>query len=279
MPAKGWVIMNDARAGVDMTSLLGGHDPIATFAGRVLDVLVDRSRRAGTTMRRDLVIALADGMVTQDEARIQEALRGFRRACISPSAMADNYVPEAARLLGLSWAQDRMEFSEVTIATARLQALVRAIGTRWDAAGVAGLGRPSILMVVPQGQDHTLGAVVATGRLRRMGYSVCLRLGPTRREVAQILRDRVFDAAMLSIGHGERLDVSRDLVGTIRAASPRAMPILAGGAAEIGKRDLADWTGVDLVTSDLDEALLHCGLSQLPVAPAGAGDARSVAMN
>lgn len=218
-------------------------------------------------MRHDLVAALAVGMVTQDEARIEEALRSFRRACISPWAMADSYIPEAARHLGAAWAADRMDFSEVTIATARLQALVRAIGTRWGVSGTSGLERPTILMVVPEDQDHTLGAVVATGRLRRMGYSVCLRLGPERREIAQLLRERVFDAAMLSIGHGERLDISRKLVETIRTTGPDGLPIVVGGANELGQPALLAATGADLATSDLEEALVYCGLAQSP-APA-----------
>jgi methylmalonyl-CoA mutase cobalamin-binding subunit len=251
--------MSDTHVRDDSTRLPDGSDPIAIFAARVLDVLVDRSRRTSSTLRPDLVLALAEGMVTPDSDRIEETLAAFRRACISPAAMADVYIPAAAQHLGAHWAVDRLCFAEVSIGTARLQALVRAIGTRWGGDPAHLPGRRSVLMIVPEAEQHTLGAVVATGQMRRRGLSVCLRLGPDRSETVELLRSRVFDVAMLSIGHGERLDVSRKLVDTLRTFGPRGMPILAGGAAAAGRPDLADRTGVDYVTQDLGEALALCG--------------------
>ncbi len=257
--------MSDTQVRDELPRLAEDGDPIASFAGRVLDVLVDRSRRTTSTLRHELVQALADSMVIQDQTRIDATLRGFRRACISPRAMAEVYVPEAARLLGAQWAADGMCFSDVTIGTARLQALVRAIGTRWvdDVAhdGAIASRGASVVMVVPSGHDHTLGAVVASGRLRRMGVSVCLRLCPSPREMAELLRARTFDAAMVSIGHGERLDVSRRLVETLRRFGPAGLPVVAGGPAELTADELKHQTGADLATCDLEEALAHCGIA------------------
>jgi NAD(P)-dependent dehydrogenase (short-subunit alcohol dehydrogenase family) len=85
--------------------------------------------------------------------------------------MADAYIPAAAQHLGSNWVSDRLCFAEVTIATARLQALVRAIGTRWGGDPAHLPGRRSVLMIVPDTEQHTLGAVVATGQMRRMGLS------------------------------------------------------------------------------------------------------------
>lgn len=255
--------MSDTHVRDDSARLPDGSDPISIFAARVLDVLVDRSRRTSSTLRPDLVHALANGMVTPDGDRIEETLAAFRRACISPAAMADVYIPAAAQQLGARWSSDRLCFAEVTIATARLQALVRAIGTRWGGDPAHLPGRRSVLMVVPGVEQHTLGAVVLTGQMRRMGLSVCLRLGPDRTELIELLRSRVFDVAMLSIGHDERLEASRKLVDTLRSFGPRGMPILAGGAAVVGRTDLADRTGVDFVTQDLGEALALCGCAPL----------------
>ncbi len=244
---------------------------IAGFAARVLDVLVDRSRRTTTTLRVDLVQALAEGMVTRDAACIEQMLHAFRRACISPGAMADVYVPAAARLLGAHWLADRMSFADVTIATARLQVLVRAIGTRWGGDAMHVPGRRSVLMIVPEAEDHTLGAVVAAGKLRQAGLSVCLRLGPSRAEVLAVLRSRVFDAAMISIGQDDRIDVSCRLVETLRAFGPKGLPVLVGGAVLAGGKDVAARTGADFVTQDIGEALNFCGFADRQlVVPYGA---------
>jgi methylmalonyl-CoA mutase cobalamin-binding subunit len=116
----------------------------------------------------------------------------------------------------------------------------------------------TVLMLVPEGETHTLGAVVATGQLRRMGFSVCLRLGPSLHDVRSLLRSRVFDAAMISVGTGDRLEGSVKLVNTLRALGPRRMPVLAGGSSLRDPADLKDVTGVDFVTNDLSEAMRLC---------------------
>lgn len=265
--------MSDTQVRDGMPRLSEEGDPIASFAGRVLDVLVDRSRRSTSTLRDDLVATLAEGMLHQDEQQLEAALRAFRRACISPSAMAETYIPAAARLLGSDWVCDRMGFADVTIGTARLQALVRAIGTRWAGDSTLVPGCRTVLMIVPERHDHTLGAIVATGQLRRMGLSVCLRLGPGRRELVDLLRARVFDAAMISVGHSERLDIASGVVDTLRAYGPRGMPVLAGGAVPLEVGELKRRIGVDFVTSDLDVAVSYCGFSAaaVPAKDTGAG--------
>ncbi len=255
--------MSDTQVRDDGPRLSQGGDPMTSFAERVLDVLVDRNRRSSVSLRQNLVVALAEGMLHPDDNRIEGPLREFRRACISPAAMAEVYVPAAARLLGREWAEDGLCFADVTIASARLQALVRAIGTRWGGDMTHGPGGPSILMLVPEGEDHTLGAVVATGQLRRMGVSVCLRLGMDHRALSQLLRSRVFDAAMVSVGTNERLDGSRRLVDTLRALGPRGMPVIAGGGTVLDKDALRARSGADFVTCDLGEALAFCGFGAI----------------
>lgn len=263
--------MSDTHARQELNAGADG-DAIAGFASRVLDVLVDRSRRTTSTLRADLVLALSEGMVTQDDAQIERTLTAFRRACISPEAMADVYVPAAARHLGLCWENDSMAFAEVSIASSRLQALVRAIGTRWggDAAHVP--GRRSILMVVPRGEDHTLGAVVATGQLRQMGFSVCLRLGVGPGDLGGLLRTRVFDAAMISIGQSGSLDLSAALVDMLRRSGPARLPILAGGAMVTRGIDVVSLVGVDDVVADVGQAIALCGFGDR-----SAGKSRSAA--
>jgi methylmalonyl-CoA mutase cobalamin-binding subunit len=237
-----------------------GFDAIHSFAARVLDVLGARSKRTTAPLREDLVVALAGGVVTQDEAEIDRALAEFRRACISPTAMIDLYVPAAARLLGSQWACDTRGFAEVTIATARLQAMVRAICTRWGGELTAAPGRPSVLMVVPRGEDHTLGAIVATGQMRRMGVSVCLRLRPSPGEVAELMRTRNFNAAMISVAQVARLDDCHRVVATMRRFGAPSMPLIVGGASMPAGEDVAARVGACRASGDAAEALALCGL-------------------
>jgi methylmalonyl-CoA mutase cobalamin-binding subunit len=181
--------------------------------------------------------------------------------------MADLYIPAAARLLGTQWTCDDKSFAEVTVASARLQAMVRAICTRWGTDGPTSAGRRSVLMVVPQGEDHTLGAVVATGQMRRMGISVCLRLRPAPGEVAELLRTRNFDGALISMAQTDRLEACRKLVAMMRKHGEPGLPVVVGGAIVQSTPDVKSLTGADLATGDAAEALGYCGLMQQAEAP------------
>jgi methanogenic corrinoid protein MtbC1 len=260
--------MRDTHASKDVAWRSDGGGAIASFAVRVLDGLVERSRVTSARLRPDLVHALIQSMVTTDQAHAEAALAAFRRACISPVAMAERYIPAAARHLGSGWATDHLSFAEVSIATARLQALVRAIGIRWGGTATQPQDHRCVLMIVPAGEQHTLGAVVATAQLRRMGMSVCLRLGPDRAEVSELLRTRAFDIAMLSIGHDKRLDSVARLVETLRVFGPRGLPLAAGGAVVADGADVVARTGVDFMAQDLAQALALCGCGAAPVAAA-----------
>jgi methylmalonyl-CoA mutase cobalamin-binding subunit len=235
-------------------------DGITGFATRVLHSLVARSHATAVAVRPGLVDALFEGMVTQDEVQIERALAAFRRACISREAMADVYIPAAARQLGCNWETDAMGFAEVTIASARLQALARAIGASRYSEPLSAPACGSLLMVVPQGEDHTLGAVVATGQIRRIGISVCLRLRPTPGEVAELVRSRSFDAVFLSLSCGEKIDPIRRLVASVRKLAGAECPVVIGGSALLRHERLAEATDVDHATTDAMEALRYVGL-------------------
>lgn len=235
-------------------------DGIAGFATRVLASLVARGHSSAVARRDDLVDALAQGMVTQNEALIERALTAFRRACISREAMADVYIPAAARQLGCHWDVDSMNFAEVTIATARLQALARAIGARWESEPAAGPTGGSLLLVVPQGEDHTLGAVIATSQMRRLGLSVCLRLRPTPGEVAELVRTRSFDAVFVSLSCVDQIESIARLVTSVRRIGGPDLPVVIGGSAVSAHQRLVAVTGVDHATDDAVDALRFCAL-------------------
>lgn len=238
---------------------------IEGFAARVLDVLAGRGRRSSPSLREDLVVSLAEVMVTQDEQRIEATLADFRRSCISPDAMTDLYVPEAARYLGSRWCSDDMSFAEVTIASARLQAMVRAIGTRRGTESANPDDRApvvSVLVVVPAAEHHTLGAIVATDQMRRAGLSVCLRLGPKPGELADLVRSHPFGAVMVSAGHGDGLDGVRKLIAELRGACPKEIPVAVGGPAVLTGKDVVRLTGADFASEDVGKAMAACGLTR-----------------
>lgn len=238
-----------------------GHDPfgVSHFASQVVSILADRSTRAVTVPQEALVASLTRASLSGEAGAFAELLGEMRRARITLACLADVYIPMAARRMGEAWHEDRMSWIDVSIGVARLQALLREIGTAWaaDQAQDGGLG--TVLMVLPQNEQHTLGAMVAVGQLRRYGLSVCLRMAPSRDELRSLIMARDFDGIMISVGTEEKLTAVARTVAFVRGAQLRPAPIIIGGAVTQKVGDAASCTGADHCCSDVEAALEAMG--------------------
>ncbi|MBK5947608.1 hypothetical protein CCR83_14410 [Rhodobacter veldkampii DSM 11550] len=238
----------------------GEMSEVDQVASQVVALLASRSARSEGKPREELVTRLIEAVLSPDLSALGEYLAELRRMRVSAAALADIYIPEASRRMGHSWDDDSMGFVDVTIGTARLQSLLREIGAGWIADHSGETGRGTILMVVPQHEQHTLGAMVAVTQMRRMGVSVCLQLAPEMPELRRLLATRRFDAVMLSVACEERIPFARDYIASLRANMARPTPVIVGGAVIGCAADVRALTGADVATNDLNEALKSCGL-------------------
>ena len=161
-----------------------------------------------------------------------------------------DYIPAVARRLGKEWDDDLRGFVDVTIGTARLQAVLRHLTSAPPVRASGSAVR--VLVAVPEGEDHTLGAMVVASRLRRDGHNVCLRLQTPLRELTGLARTCKFDAVLVSAANVERLGPLTALVGSLKDALPDGSPVLLGGALTTREGDFAAETGADAVTADID---------------------------
>ena len=223
-----------------------------------------------------LTAAEADG--------VEAAVTDLLAAGIAPEEIVDRYVPAAARALGEGWVADELSFTVVTVASARLQTLVRDLGGDPGGSSPGGDGRGrTALMILPEGEAHSLGALVAADQLRRAGISTRLSLGRSARDVAAILRAGRYDLALLSYGCGTPLGAVAEAVAAVRRAAGRPILVAVGGSiatappeaagspddARSGDaaRDAArirDRVGADFVGGDVLAAARCCGLVGAP---------------
>jgi MerR family transcriptional regulator, light-induced transcriptional regulator len=240
---------------------------VASFASDVISRLVTAEVSMTTALREDLIERFTSAVVKADLTDFETLRPELRRARISPSLFTDRYLPEIARRLGKAWEDDTMTFAEVTMGSARLQAILRQVGAGWIAdAGSRDAGMPTVLLIVPNGQQHTLGAFVVLGQLRRKGISVCLRVGPTEGDLRALFASRRFDAAMLSLALPDELGPARKLMASLKDMTAGRLPIALGGAALAIAADPAALTApeAEIVTNDLTLAISALGL--LPAA-------------
>lgn len=245
-------------------SRTGGTDGVAHFAAEVLARLVKNEPVAGAVLNEALVLRLMQAVATGDPEAFGVLRADFKRARVPAAVLADHYIPEVARRLGKGWADDCMTFADVTMGTARLQAMLREIGQDWyaDASGAA--EGPTLLVILPEGEHHTLGAMVLAARLRRSGVSVSLRIGDPPPVLATFVRGRSFDGALISVACHERLEFAAKLVKTLKEATKGTLKIAVGGAVLASGEYTASDTGADVVTNDIEVALKGLGLLEQP---------------
>ncbi|MGR3433686.1 MAG: cobalamin B12-binding domain-containing protein, partial [Shimia sp.] len=214
------------------------------------------------TFRPDLHAALMASLREIGSQAQTDALDRFARAGIAPAEVIDTYLTTAAMELGDAWCEDTMTFAEVTIGSARLQAMLRDLGAPEPRDPAA----PSILLLVPSGAHHTFGAGVLADRLRRAGLSVRLALGADGRTLSRQPQPHDFDAVFISASASETLETIRNLVDIVRRDIVPTPPICVGGSVldrdqDIGPGTIASLTGADHCTRDPGEAIRACGLA------------------
>ncbi|MFL9503864.1 hypothetical protein ACJMQP_27775, partial [Rhodopseudomonas palustris] len=79
-------------------------------------------------------------------------------------------------------------------------------------------------------------------------------------DLRRLVLRRHFDAAMLSLGAHENLDICCNFVETIREGLGNDVRIAVGGAILESETDIAARLGVDVATQDLEVALAALGL-------------------
>jgi MerR family transcriptional regulator, light-induced transcriptional regulator len=250
----------------EIAPALSGGASVTQLALHVVTQLARSNTIETGIAQGELLSLLVRFARTGDEAVMSRLQQDMRRKRISAEQVVDVYIPAAIKRLGDCWHDGEIDILQTSIASSRLQALLRELGRAWvaDQCGHEAGGR--VLMVLPQGEQHTLGAMIAANQLRRLGISVRLHLLPSYALVAEQLRDLAFDAVFLSISNESSLESSQELVKTVRAYSARRVPVAIGGGLVsmahpvLTPARLVAMTGADIASTNVVEALSFCGL-------------------
>lgn len=243
----------------DSNACAGGY---VGFALDVIEHLARRRRTGGEMPDATMIDRLIEAVTAPSPAAPGEILEIFRAARITDDQAVDSYIPECARRLGRDWEHDRLSFAAVTLGAGRLQGLLHQL-TRHDTADSADPESScTVLLVVPPGEQHTLGVSIVAAQLRRQGISVCLRHAPATDELALLLERSRFDAALITLGSEDRLEICAKLVKTLADLSKGNLRIAVGGpVGDVCRGPLLE-CGASLVTSDLSAVIAGFGLEE-----------------
>ncbi|MEL7166895.1 MAG: cobalamin B12-binding domain-containing protein [Pseudomonadota bacterium] len=221
---------------------------LAPLAAQVMAELYER-QSGGQTGTRPVVVDYLLRAVTSRDAfnagLVFEELRGHR---LTVDAIIDLYIPSVAARMGEQWILSEIDFASVTVGALRLQSLLGEASSELASMDRRAGELPVALVVVPEGEQHFLGASVVAAQLRRLGCEVSLSIAEPQK---QILNRVLYDhphMVLLSCSRVAGLESIEQTVKKIKTAVSPA-PVLALGGAVTGETEtLRTRTGVDLVT-------------------------------
>ena len=204
--------------------------------------------------------SVLDKLITQvltaglfDADRVATMMRSQR---LTDLETVKSYIPAAAQRLGRMWSEDIVGFAEVSIGTARLQALTHEIAGRWTADEARPAQQDVSIMIATMAQeDHTLGAVALCSMMRRLGHNVDLKLGMTPATLLAEVTAGRHDVLMLSCARPQGLETLARAIKDVRRAMENAPIIAVGGAVLDQATDIQEKTDADLVTRDISQIL------------------------
>ncbi|MBY4894757.1 cobalamin-dependent protein [Rhodobacteraceae bacterium N5(2021)] len=170
----------------------------------------------------ELASALADTDHSVAEARIAELLK----AGVGVPDLCLEHLAPAARELGERWERDALQFADVTMATARIQSILRSIPSTHKAK--AGPSEGGALFAAVPGEAHTLGVIMAADHFRRMGWDVGLLIGMEHGELCRRIAKDDRTVIALSCAGRHSAPALHMLVEELRGLRPDIGIVLSG---------------------------------------------------
>ena len=251
----------DGLLPVPNRSLHQGDLGVERFAMQVVTQIAGTSHIESGAADRDLLSLMVRYARTGHDELLDLLMMRFRRARLPAEMMVDVFVPSAARKIGDAWHDGELDILQTSVAISRLQTMLRVIGRHWQADESMAGSQLRVVVAVPEKEQHTLGSVVVTHQLRRMGVSVNLQLQPSTARLLSVLQDGRYDAILISVSNRCLLESCRKLVKSIKQSVGNGLPVIIGGP--LMRQDLPEMTratGADIVTTSVTDALAAVGL-------------------
>ena len=180
-------------------------------------------------MQSPLATALANALCDDTTDVADLMVTDLRDAGLSVEDICLDHLAPAARCLGEWWENDRLPFTEVAMATSRIQAMLRRMPTKRIVP--CALDQPGAVFCAVPGEQHTLGVMMAADLFRRNGWDVGLLLGLEHQEIVGRLERDDRPVIGLSCSGDHSANALERLMIALRKRRPDAKIILSGQIA------------------------------------------------
>lgn len=201
----------------------------------------------------DELDAFAQALIAPDAEISRNLFRTLRTRGITPDTLSLDYIAAAARRLGAWWVADECSFLDVTVGSARLHILQRALRSEFHAIGRPKPSRQRALFSPVPGDSHALGVTIAADFFHRAGWHVDLCLPDSIDALCARMRADSYDLVGLSTGCAATIKSLEQTVQCIRAIQPQARMVLGGYVTEL-EPGLAQSLEIEEVPADITSA-------------------------
>jgi len=215
--------------------------------------------QAGAPAESEVVAAALCG-IAGDHQGLRNIVTGLRARAVPVAIICLDLIGAAARHLGDRWAEDEVNFVEVTFATGVFEAALRELLPVLEAelaaahTGSAEVGR--ILLAGLSQDSHRLGLTMIGSFFRGAGWQVRDGLGLSLQELERIVSVEWFEVIGMSASCDVHIDLLSFTLGRIRRKSCNpGVGFLVGGPLFVEQPSLVSVVGADATAADAYEAL------------------------
>lgn len=194
---------------------------------------------------------LCNALVSDDSKAASRIITDLRADGVNAEDIYIKQLAAAARILGEKWLSDELSFSQVTVGTGRMFAIMRGLRHLFEPR-IAAVDKTAIFASVP-GEDHTLGVHMAADLFRKEGWEIALKVGLDHDQLVAEIEKAPIGIVGLSISGEHSIEALSRLVVALHISCPHAILLVSGSNVE-DVRPLLNLMGLDAIAATVDEA-------------------------
>jgi methanogenic corrinoid protein MtbC1 len=190
------------------------------------------------------ITELARLVLSADSSLAAAYVGSLKARGLSVEILFAELLEPAAQLLGRLWDEDEIDFVDVTLGVARLQALLAVFNRTHTLATL--VEHRSVLMLTVPGEQHSFGIAMVERFLEAGGWQVTSARETSLDRISNRVGNCWFAVAGIALSDGRNLDKVAATVATIRESSlNRSIGIMVGGPIFSMDAGLARDVGAD----------------------------------
>jgi methanogenic corrinoid protein MtbC1 len=201
------------------------------------------------------VADFTDLVLRHDTPFLMAHLKAKRQEGVSLEILFIDLLGPTARRLGDLWTEDRVGFTDVTVALNRLHRVVREMSSGFCEEIDLRDHVPRAFIVPAPGEQHSMGAVIVAELMRKSGWDVVDESASRPGDVADAVACDWYDMVGMSLSCDTWCEALADEVRNIKKHSRNnRIGVMVGGPYFAEHPEFGEQIGADIVASDGREA-------------------------